>query len=416
MTDKEIKSTKGFTVEDIKKIFNISDMLDMPSAIMKLLEGDMDTRNDVYMNMIEQHDFDMSYDWFAQIYENELAQRKQNKQDFTPNSISILCSRLTERKGNLYEPTAGNGSMIIADWAQRRNSKISPPEYMTACWELSERSIPLLLLNLSIRGIEGYVYHGDVLEKTVREKYVLRKAKNGFSDIIKDSTNDIEYLQFCSIVSNPPFSAEWNAADRFITDDRFRESGILAPKSKADYAFVLDMIHHLSNSGTMTSVLPHGVLFRSSAEGKIRQFLIEKKNCIDAVIGLPANLFFGTCIPTCILVFKKNRKEGDGILFIDASREYQKTKTKNILQAEHIDKITETYYSRSEIGKYSFCATLQEVSDNSFNLNISRYVDTFEEEGEIDIRAVMCEIENLEKRRAELDREIGVYLRELGIV
>jgi type I restriction enzyme M protein len=166
----------------------------------------------------------------------------------------------------------------------------------------------------------------------------------------------------------------------------------------------------------MACVAPHGVLFRGASEGKIRQFLIEKKNYIDAIIGLPANIFYGTSIPTCILVMKKCRKEDDNILFIDASKEFEKVKTQNKLRQEHIDKIVSTYRERKEIEKYSHCATLQEIKNNDYNLNIPRYVDTFEEEEEIDIKAVMSEIKELEAKRAELDAQIDVYLKELGII
>ena len=166
----------------------------------------------------------------------------------------------------------------------------------------------------------------------------------------------------------------------------------------------------------MACVAPHGVLFRSASEGKIREYLIEKKNYIDAIIGLPANIFYGTSIPTCILVMKKCRKEDENILFIDASKEFEKVKTQNKLRPEHIKKIVDTYRERKEIEKYSHCATLQEVRDNDYNLNIPRYVDTFEEEEEIDIKAVMSEIKDLEAKRAELDKEIDVYLKELGIL
>ena len=176
------------------------------------------------------------------------------------------------------------------------------------------------------------------------------------------------------------------------------------------------MIYHLNDGGTMACVAPHGVLFRGAAEGKIRQFLIEKKNYIDAIIGLPANIFYGTSIPTCILVMKKCRKEDDNILFIDASKEFEKVKTQNKLRQEHIDKIVSTYRERKEIEKYSHCATLQEIKNNDYNLNIPRYVDTFEEEEEIDIKVVMSEIKELEAKRAELDAQIDVYLKELGII
>ena len=201
-----------------------------------------------------------------------------------------------------------------------------------------------------------------------------------------------------------------------ITMTVFSKAGRLAPKKTADYAFILHMIYHLNEGGTMACVAPHGVLFRGNAEGVIRRFLIEKKNYIDAIIGLPANIFYGTSIPTCILVMKKCRKEDDNILFIDASKEFEKVKTQNKLRPQHIQKIVETYRDRKEIEKYSHLATLQEIADNDYNLNIPRYVDTFEEEEPIDIKAVMAEIKELETKRAELDKEIDVYLKELGIV
>lgn len=176
------------------------------------------------------------------------------------------------------------------------------------------------------------------------------------------------------------------------------------------------MIHHLNEGGTMACVAPHGVLFRGASEGAIRRYLIENKNYIDAIIGLPANIFYGTSIPTCILVLKKCRKEDDNILFIDASKEFEKVKTQNKLRPEHIEKIVNTYRERKEIEKYSHLATLDEIKENDYNLNIPRYVDTFEEEEPIDIQAVMAEIKELEAKRAELDKEIEVYLKELGLV
>lgn len=219
-----------------------------------------------------------------------------------------------------------------------------------------------------------------------------------------------------TIIANPPFSASWSADTAQLSDPRFKEYGKLAPKSKADYAFIQDMIYKLDKDGIMTVVLPHGVLFRGSAEGHIRKYLVEKMNCLDAVIGLPPNIFSGTQIPTCILVFKKNRKPDDNIVFIDASREFEKAKNKNLLLESHIEKITSTYLNRVEIEKYSHLVTLQEITDNDYNLNIPRYVDTFEEEEEINIQDVMSEIKSLESKRAELDAEINIYLQELGII
>src|SRR5690606_31135214 len=225
-------------------------------------------------------------------------------------------------------------------------------------------------------------------------------------------------MRFEAIVANPPFSAHWkgDANPLFSSDERFAQYGRLAPKTKADYAFIQHMLHHLSDNGIMASVVPHGVLFRGSAEGTIREFIIREKNWLDAVIGLPANIFYGTSIPTCILVFKKCRKEDEEVLFIDASNEFEKVKNQNMLRDSDVEKIVSTYQNREVIDKYSAVVSLEQIAENDYNLNIPRYVDTFEEEEPVDIEAVMREIKTLEAQRAELDKEIEVYFKELGLV
>ena len=223
-------------------------------------------------------------------------------------------------------------------------------------------------------------------------------------------------LRFDAIVANPPFSAHWDADPLLATnDDRFSQYGKLAPKTKADMAFVQHMIYQLSDEGTAAVVLPHGVLFRGAAEGHIRQHTIEELNAIDAVIGLPANIFYGTSIPTCVLVLKKCRKNPDDILFIDASQEFEKVKTQNRLLPEHIDKILETYQNRESIEKYSQVISLETVKENEYNLNIPRYVDTFEVEEAIDLDDVAEQIQALEASMKDIDQEISRFCAELGI-
>lgn len=217
------------------------------------------------------------------------------------------------------------------------------------------------------------------------------------------------------MVANPPFSAKWSSNDLFLTDERFSAAGRLAPKSKADYAFALHMLSHLSEDGTMTIVLPHGVLFRGGAEGVIRKHLIADKNYLDAVIGLPANIFYGTSIPTVILVFKKCREISDNIIFIDASNDFEKAKNQNALRDEDVTKIVATYENRTELDKYSYCATLEEIAENDYNLNIPRYVDTFEEEEPIDLDQVITQLEELKTKMKTTDAEIKSYCDELGI-
>jgi type I restriction enzyme M protein len=221
--------------------------------------------------------------------------------------------------------------------------------------------------------------------------------------------------QFEAIVANPPFSAQWSANPLFTSDDRFSQYGRLAPSSKADFAFVQHMIYHLADNGTMAIVLPHGALFRGGAEQHIRKYLIENKNYLDAVIGLPANIFYGTSIPTCILVFKKCRENPDDILFMDASQHFEKVKTQNVLRKEHIDLIIDTYRNRTETPKYSKKATLTEIAKNDYNLNIPRYVDTFEAEENIDIEAIAKEIKELDKTIAATNKTIAQFCAELNI-
>ena len=211
----------------------------------------------------------------------------------------------------------------------------------------------------------------------------------------------------------PPFSANWSSNPLLLSDDRFSQYGKLAPASKADFAFVQHMLHHLDDNGTMAVILPHGALFRGGAEGHIRQYLIKDRNWLDAVIGLPANIFYGTGIPTCILVFKKCRETED-VLFVDASTCFEKATNQNILRAADIDRIVGTFRSRAEVERFSHRATLAEITENDFNLNIPRYVDTFEEEAEIDLMAVRREREQLKAELARLEAQMDAYLKELG--
>lgn len=183
--------------EDLFSLIGIEDSTEIPEKIMGIVLGDVEYRDYIYKELIQLNNFDLSYDWFQELYEGELAERKQKKQDFTPRELGVICSMLTDQKGSIHEPTAGNGSMIIADWWQRCRKVLPfeffPSENMVTCWELSARSIPILLLNLSIRGMMGYVYHGDVLENKIIQKYILLNKQDNamaFSDVIKADIND----------------------------------------------------------------------------------------------------------------------------------------------------------------------------------------------------------------------------------
>ena len=378
-SDIDLASPKlGRTADDKNKL--ISDVLVALNGIdFGLKEAqEIDILGDAYEYMIGQ---------FA------AGAGKKAGEFYTPQEVSQILAEIVitdkQRLKTVYDPTCGSGSLLLRTARSGHADAIFGQEKNPTTFNLCR-------MNMLLHGIKYNdfdIRNGDTLEA------------DEFGD-----------RQFDAVIANPPFSADWSAADKFNNDDRFNKAGVLAPKSKADYAFILHMIYHLNDGGTMACVAPHGVLFRGAAEGKIRRFLIEKKNYIDAIIGLPANIFYGTSIPTCILVMKKCRKQDDNILFIDASREFEKVKTQNKLRPEHIQKIIDTYRNRSEIDKYSHCATLQEIAENDYNLNIPRYVDTFEEEEPIDIKAVMAEIKELEAKRADLDKQIEVYLKELGIV
>ena len=311
---------------------------------------------------------------------------------YTPQEVSKILAKIVtlgkDKIKNVYDPTCGSGSLLLRISKEARVANFYGQELNTTTFNLAK-------MNMILHGVK----YGDF------------DIKQG------DSLENPQHkgMYFDAIVANPPFSAKWSADKSFMDDSRFSAYGKLAPKSKADYAFVQHMIYHLNENGTMAIVLPHGVLFRGASEGKIREYLVGEKNYLDAVIGLPANLFYGTSIPTCVLVFKKCRFDDDKILFIDASKDFEKVKNQNKLRKEDIDKIIQTYANREEIDKYSHNTTIDEIKENDFNLNIPRYVDTFEEEEPVNLDEVCDELERISKEMDEVDAEIDKYCKELGI-
>ncbi len=312
---------------------------------------------------------------------------------YTPQQVSkILAKIVTQDKKDLksvYDPTCGSGSLLLRVGKEANVRSYYGQEYNNTTYNLARMNMLLHDVNFN----QFTIYNGDTLEDPA-----------------------IKEEKFEAVVANPPYSAKWSADAKFLDDERFSNYGKLAPKSKADFAFVQHMIYHLDDNGTMAVVLPHGVLFRGAAEGVIRKYLIEEKNYLDTVIGLPANIFYGTSIPTCILVFKKCRQADDNVLFIDASEEFEKGKNQNNLTDEHVEKILNTYQSRETIDRYSYAATLEEIKENDYNLNIPRYVDTFIEEEPVDLDKVQAEIAEIDKEMAVLEEEINGYLRELGVL
>ncbi|MEK3980630.1 type I restriction-modification system subunit M [Psychrobacillus sp. FSL K6-2836] len=342
------------------------------------------------------HD-DVDIDVLGDAYEYLISQFAANAgkkagEFYTPQQVSKILAKIVAHGKkdlkNVYDPTCGSGSLLLRVAKETNVRKFYGQELTSTTYNLARMN--MLLHDVSYQNFD--IQNSDTLEEPRHQD-----------------------MKFEAVVANPPYSANWSAEAKFLDDERFSAYGKLAPKSKADFAFVQHMIHHLDDNGTMAVVLPHGVLFRGAAEGVIRKYLIEDKNYLDAVIGLPANIFFGTSIPTCILVFKKCREAGDNIIFIDASSEFEKGKNQNNLTDENVQKIIETYVSRETIEKYSYAATLDEIKENDYNLNIPRYVDTFEEEEVIDLEVVSKRLKEIDEEIAEIDVELTKYFKELGV-
>ena len=336
---------------------------------------------------------------------------------YTPQQMSTILSKIVildsqnpalgEKKkiDKVLDFACGSGSLLLNVRRQLEESgghigKIYGQEKNITTYNLARMN---MLLH-GVKDTEFEIHHGDTLSNDW--------------DMLNEM-NPAKKIEFDGIVANPPFSLKWEPNDSLADDFRFKSYG-LAPKSAADFAFLIHGFHYLSNEGTMAIILPHGVLFRSGAEERIRTKLL-KDNHIDTVIGLPSNLFFSTGIPVCILVLKKC-KRFDDVLFINASECYKKDKRQNRLregengEPNDIDKIVETYQFRNEEERYSRRVPISEIEENGYNLNISRYVSTQVEEEPVDIHAVMQEIKSLEAKRAELDIEIQKYFKELGLV
>ena len=375
--DMDLNSTKlGKTAEQrnevIAKVLAHLDKIDF-----QLEQSEIDVLGDAYEYLIAQ---------FAS------GAGKKAGEFYTPQQASKILARIVTlgktRIKSAYDPTCGSGSLIL------RLGRICDVLKFYG-QERNRTTYNLCRMNMILHGVHHTRFDiklEDTLEHPQHEK-----------------------LDAEAVVANPPFSAKWSASPLFMTDERFSEYGRLAPASKADYAFIQHMIYHLAENGVMAVVMPHGVLFRGAAEGHIRKYLIEEKNYLDAVIGLPANIFYGTSIPTCILVFKKCREQPDNILFIDASQHYEKVKTQNYLRDEDVDRIVDTYAKRITVDKYSYVASLDEVRENDYNLNIPRYVDTFEEEEPVDITAVASELKALETEMQSTDETIAGFCKELNI-
>ncbi|WP_454055060.1 type I restriction-modification system subunit M [Clostridium sp. Marseille-Q7071] len=353
---------------------------------------------------------DNGKDILGEIYEYLIGQfaasaGKKGGEFYTPHQVSKILAKVVtngveklDEFFSVYDPTMGSGSLLLTVGQELPNG--TPMKYFGQ--ELNTTTYNLARMNLMMHDVSFnnmMLNNADTLESDWPDG--------------PDAKGVDHPRSFDAVVANPPYSAKWDNSETKLKDPRFGEYGKLAPASKADFAFILHSIYHLNNTGTMAIVLPHGVLFRGAAEGQIRQTLIEK-NYLDTVIGLPANLFYGTSIPTTILVFKKNRKTKD-ILFIDASNDFEKGKNQNNLSNENIDKIITTFKERKDVDKYAHVASLEEIKENDYNLNIPRYVDTFEEEAPIDLEEVNKQLQQDNKEIAELEAAINEQLKILGV-
>lgn len=418
--DENDEDTKGnFILEDLQTILNSIEQstmgTDSEDDFNQLFE-DMDlnssklgrapeTRNLLIAKVLahlDKIDFkleDSESDVLGDAYEYLIAQfasgaGKKAGEFYTPQQVSKILAKIVtldkKQLKNAYDPTCGSGSLLL-----RISKEAKVGEFFGQ--ELNRTTYNLCRMNMILHDV--HFSHFDIRQE--------------------DTLEHPQHLdqRFDAVVANPPFSAKWKGKENPLneTDDRFSQYGRIAPSTKADFAFVQHMLYQLSDSGTMAIVLPHGVLFRGAAEGEIREYMIREQNYLDSVIGLPANLFYGTSIPACIMVFKKCRVNDENIFFIDASNDFEKVGNQNALTNEHVEKIMQTYQKRETVAKYAYLAPLSEVKENDYNLNIPRYVDTFEKEEVIDIEAVAKELQALEGKMQETDKIIAGFCKELSI-
>jgi len=398
------KSTMGTESEDdFDDLFSDLDLTSNKLGKTEAQKNELIAKVLAHLDKINFNLGDKKADVLGDAYEYLIGQfasgaGKKAGEFYTPQTVSSILAKLVVRDGgkakgylkSVYDPTCGSGSLLL-----RVAKEVKEVAHFYG-QELNRTTYNLARMNM-------------ILHDVNYQQFDIRQE-----DTLEHPQHDLDQ-RFEAIVANPPFSAHWSANPLHMSDDRFSQYGKLAPRTKADFAFVQHMVHHLADNGTLAVVMPHGVLFRGAAEGHIRRYLIEERNLIDAVIGLPANVFYGTTIPTCILVLKKCRTSPKDILFIDASAHFEKGKNQNNLRPEHIEKIIAAYDKREFEDKYSYVAPLEEVAENDYNLNIPRYVDTFEEEEPVDLDAVATQLQQLEQDMKATDATIADFCGQLGI-
>lgn len=361
------------------------------AALKHLIEDFADASLDLRPSMLDGSDvIGDAYEFLIANFASDAG--KKGGEFYTPSEVSTLLAKLVRAKDGdrIYDPTCGSGSLLI-----KAAKEVGTQNFRLYGQERNGQTQALAKMNMFLHEINDAVIEwGDTLRNPLH-------LENG------------KLMKFDKIVSNPPFSLDKWGAEELKDDIYGRFSMGLPPKSKGDFAFISHMLASLNENGTAGIILPHGVLFRAASEGKIRKQIIEN-NWLDAVIGLPENLFFGTGIPACILIFKKNKVDNN-VVFIDASNEFDKGKNQNVLRDEDIEKIFEVYKNRKEIDKYCHIANFDEIKENDFNLNIPRYIDTYEEEGRVDMDLIKDQIMTLENEVIKVKDRINIYLEELGI-
>ncbi len=377
---------------DFNSESNLGETKDRNKRLKNLLEDFNDPKMDLRPSKIGNHDvIGSTYEYLIARFASDSG--KKGGEFYTPTEVAMLLAKLlnAQQGDRISDPTCGSGSLLI-----RVAQEIGSKNFSVYGQESNGSTWALCMMNMFLHSIDNArIEWGD----TIRNPKLIEK----------DSL-----MKFDIVVANPPFSLDkWGADD--VSKDKFnRFHRGIPPKSKGDYAFISHMIETATEGkGRVGVIVPHGVLFRGSSEGKIREKLIEE-NLLDAVIGLPSNLFYGTGIPAAILIFNRGKKDKN-VLFIDASREFEEGKNQNKLRVKDIEKIVQTFKERKSIEKYSYLANLDEIKENDFNLNIPRYVDTFEEEEEIDLKSVQQEIEQLEGELTQVRKKMSSYLKELGL-
>lgn len=365
-------------------IFGVKEAYKLPDKIMEYLLSDQaeDKVKEVK---------DEGYTEIRDIFQEEQGDRKNLKQDFTPDCICEIISKIM-KDGDCIDMCSGTGA--LSKWANKiRGTTINEYEY-------SERTIPFALLDACVNGMTGTISRADCLRSQVFESYTLEQHGEISIPRQAERQNPGHYQ---NVIMNPPYSM------KFPDADDCEILGWKIPKSKADFGFILRGVQHLKEDGRQIAVLPHGILFRGAQEGKIRKWLIEN-HMISAVIGVPDKLFLNTSIPVFLLVLEYHSQD---VLFIDASKEFIKKAAQNDMEQQHIEKVVNTFLNRKEIEKYSHIAKYEEIEENDYNLNIPRYVDTFEEEPLPDIQEILANLKEIDKEERKLKSELYDMLDDL---